>query len=223
MLKFSLPVIIGGSVLAVGATLGTVAVAMPGFAPAPEVTAMSTPTPSDTATGSGTWTAPIDNTQHEVAPGMRAQDLPVGFHAIPFANGVSFTYSGPCIDPGAQLTVWSNVPGMWKSRGDTCRWKKPGEQAWFTTTITWSEDTRNSYCYSPAGAQSAYRGEVFGLVTEWVSIPESYKVCVSGQKPEGAIPAPVATPTAAPVAPAPSPTSTSTSSASPSPTASATP
>lgn len=220
MLKFSLPVIIGGSVLAVGATLGTVAVAMPGFAPPPEVTATSNPAPSDTGTGSGSWTTPVDNTQHEVAPGMRAQDLPAGFNAIPYAGGVSFTYFGPCVDPSAKITVWTNIPGMWQSQGDTCRWKKAGEHAWFTTTLTWGTNTTNAYCSTK---QSAYRAEVFGQFTGWVEMPDAYKTCptvqpyVPGSAPS---PRPVAPASPAPVT---SPSSSTSSSASPTPTGTATP
>ena len=233
MLKFSLPVIIGGSVLAVGATLGTVAVAMPGGAVDPVVAAtdVATPSPVDTGTGTGDWVPLVDQSQREVIPGYRLQDLPAGLTTHVTSTGFYVTYSGPCVSSPADMTMWSNVPAVWKSRGGgACGVGKP---TYRMMSITWSEDTRNSYCYSPLGAQSAYRAEIFGLVSEWVPIPESFKNCVNGQAPEGVIPtpsgvvlAPVAAPTLTPApvpSVAPSVAASPSASASPSPTGSPTP
>jgi len=201
-------------------TVGTVAIAQTvPDQPAPAITETPAPTPDPTQAGTGEWTTPNDGPQNPLFMGMRQQDFPAGLVATVTSSGVAFTYNGPCLDPSAKITVWSNVPGMWKSQGDACRWAKPGAQTRFGSSLTWGEDTRNSYCYSPGGAQSAYRAEVFGLVTEWVPIPEPYKQCINNQAPEGKIyssPTPT-TPTTAPspsVTSSPSPTST----ASPSPT-----
>lgn len=233
MLKFSLPVIIGGSVLAVGATLGTVAVAMPGVVSVePAVVASATPEP--VSTGSGDWTTPNDVSQREFITGYRRQDLPTGLHATVNGNRVIFSYVGPCLDPQAKFTVWSDVPGQWQSQGSGCMHQKVGEMTYMATSYTWDEYTRNAYCYSPLGAKSAYRAEIFGMYSEWVPIPDQYKVCINGQKPEGAVPPPVVTPapvtsptTTAPIAPTPSASSSPSVSApsapSPTPTASAIP
>lgn len=224
MLKFSLPLVIGGSMLAVGATLGTVAVAMPGLAPTPELSASATPEP--TATGSGEWTTPTDPSSREVAPniapGLTHSNIPLGISVFQNASGVVFTYRGPCLAASGYSRVMSNA-GLQQSSGQAAC--TVGKETMRTMSYPWDEYTRNAYCYSPAGAQSAYRFEIFGSVSAWVSIPDAYKVCVNGQRPEGAIPAPVVTP--APVAPAPAPSVTpsvsASTSASPTPTGSATP
>ena len=225
MLKFSLPVLIGGSVLVVGATLGTVAVAAPGnYAPVPEPTYSLDPAPESTPVTPGSDMNPYVNLQREIAPGVRMGDLAAGLSVNITATGATFSYVGPCLDADNAVTVWSNVPGVWKSRSNSSYRCPVGQQTYRYASITWSEDTRNGYCYSPLGAQSAFRAEFFGQFTQWVPIPEAYKVCVNGQAPEGAIPAPVVTP--APVAPAPvssaTPSVSASTSAIPTPTASAT-
>ena len=203
-------------------TVGTVAIAMPGSGqPAPTPTSTPEPTP----TGTGEYTTPNDGSQNPLFYGMKHQDFPAGLVATVTATGVAFTYSGPCLDPGAKITIWSNVPGMWKSRSDACPVAEPGAPTRFGAGLTWSEDTRNSYCYSPGGAQSAYRAEVFGLVTEWIPIPEQYKQCINNQAPEGKIYS-SPTPTTAPspsVTSSPSPTSTPSTTVTPTSSASPTP
>jgi hypothetical protein len=204
MLKFSLPVIIGGAVLAVGATLGTVAVAMPGnYAPVPAPTYSLDPAPESTPVTPGTEMNPYVNLQREIAPGVRVGDLAAGLSVNITATGATFSYVGPCLDADNAVTVWSNVPGMWKSRSNSSYRCPVGQQTYRYASITWSEDTRNGYCSSPLGAQSAFRAEFFGQFTQWVPIPEAYKQCVDGRAPEGAIPGAAVSASAAPVSPAP--------------------
>lgn len=76
-----------------------------------------------------------------------------------------------------------------------------GNPTFAANSFPWDENVRNSYCYSPLGGASAYRAEIFGLVSQWVPIPEEFKVCVNGQAPEGP-PAP-GIPGVPPVSPAP--------------------
>ena len=116
--------------------------------------------------------------QPEVQPVI----TPSTFTATVTDTGVTFSYSGPCLDPQAKLTIWSDLPGVWKSQGSGCLNTAAGQQTNFGVTMTWNEETRNAYCYSPLGPNSAYFAEVFGMTTEWVSIPEQFKTCPQDQQ-----------------------------------------
>jgi hypothetical protein len=123
------------------------------------------------------------------------QDLPLGLAASVRPSGVTFSYVGTCTGDGpgtgASITVWGNN-GQQKSWGSAgyCN----GGLTFASSSMVWGEDTRNSYCYSPLGGASAYRADVFGQFSEWVSIPAEYMQCVNGQAPEGpSAPTPVTT------------------------------
>ena len=89
--------------------------------------------------------------------------------------------------------------------------------------MVWSEDTRNSYFYSPLGGASAYRAEVFGEYSEWVSIPAEYMQCINGQAPEGPLPPNEVSPQTPLASAEPAPTPSASESSSPSPSSSSTP
>ena len=223
MFQFSIPTALGIFAATSAVAVTSVAVAVPAFqVPEPIVataTPSSTPTPSSTAPvtpGVGSPLSAFGN--HDLGNGVMLQDVALGLSANVRPSGVTFSYVGSCTGDGAgagaSMTIWGNN-GQKKSWGSAgyCN----GGLTFASTSLAWNEDTRNSYCYSPLGGSSAYRAEVFGQFSEWVSIPAEYMQCVNGQTPEGpAAPAPLA-----PAEPAPAPSASDSSS--PSPSASATP
>jgi hypothetical protein len=164
---------------------------------------------------------------HDLGNGVTPQDVALGLTANVRSTGVTFVYVGSCTGngagAGAAMTIWGNN-GQQKSSGSAgyCN----GGQTFAATSMIWDEYIRNAYCSSPLGGASAYRAEVFGQFSEWVSIPAEYMQCISGQTPEGppapnqVVPVTPVTPPA-PIEPAPAPTESDTSS--PSPSASETP
>ena len=227
MIHFSLPTALSIFAATSAVAVSSVAVAVPALQ---SDTAPITPTASATPTAVPTQTAtavpvisgesPLSAWQdHDMGNGVMLHDLQLGLHANVTATGVTFSYVGPCVGTPPRVTVWGNN-GQVKSTGGgsaTCD-QYGGGITFVAGGLMWDEDTRNSYCYSPLGAASAYRAEVYGNYSEWVSIPAEYKQCINGQAPEGPLPpgeiAPV-TPEV-PMAPAPSPSGSGLSTPDPS-------
>lgn len=212
MIQFSLPTAFGIFAASSAVAVTSVAVAVPILnteAPqaTPTVTATATPTPTSTAVAGGsTGGSPLSAFgNHDIGNGVMIQDLPMGLSAIQKPSGVTFSYVGTCSGSGpgsgAAVTIWGN-------NGQKKSWGSPswcnGGITFAAYSLVWNEDTRNSYCYSPLGGSSAYRAEVLGQFTEWISIPDEYKQCINGQAPEGPLPPGEVAPVT-PVAPAPSP------------------
>ena len=228
MIQFSIPTALGIFAASSAVAVTSVAVAVPILQTDPVAQPVATATASPTSTPT---TTPVAGTggdsplsawpDHAIGNGVMLHDLPMGMAANVNSTGVTFSYVGPCVNGRASMTVWGNN-GQVKSTGggSSC---EVGKITFVAGGINWGEDTRNSYCYSPLGAASAYRAEVYGVFTDWVSIPAEYKQCINGQAPEGPLPpgeiAPVTPP--APVERAPAPSVSDTSS--PSPSVSATP
>ena len=222
MIQFSLPTALGIFAATSAVAVTSVAVAVPAIqAPEPVIeTAAATPTanPTNTVAPTNGGDSPLSAFgNHDVGNGIMLQDLPLGLAASVRPTGVTFSYVGTCTGSGAgtgaSITVWGNN-GQKKSwgSGGFCN----GGLTFSTTSLVWSEDTRNSYCYSPLGGASAYRAEVFGQFSEWVSIPTEYMQCVNGQTPEGPTPAESA-PSTSPVATDSDPVSPFENSPSPTP------
>lgn len=226
MIQFSIPAAIG----MIGATgalaVASVAVAVPILqadqVAQKETTQTASPTPTPTPTKAAVATTGGDSplsawSNHEIGNGVSLHDLTVGFNVIRTGSGVIFSYVGPCQGVAPSITVWGNN-GQVKMSGGGGACPADGGITFSAKGLTWNEDIRNSYCYSPLGGASAYRAEVYGMYTEWVSIPDEYKQCINGQAPEGPLPpgevSPVTPP--APVETAPAPSSTESSAPSPS-------
>lgn len=219
MIQFSIPTALSIFAATSAVAVTSVAVAVPVFqAPEPvaaSVTPSSTPAPTPTApvtSGGGSPLSAFGN--HDLGNGVMLQDVALGLSANVRPSGVTFSYVGTCTGDGAgsgaAMTIWGNN-GQQKSwgSGGYCN----GGLTFASMSLEWSEDTQNSYCYSPLGGSSAYRAEVFGEFSEWVSIPTEYMQCVNGQAPEGPdTPAPVD-----PSEPAPAPSASDSGSLSPSP------
>lgn len=229
MIQFSIPTALGIFAATSAVAVTSVAVAVPALqAPEPVAatsTPISTPTPTPTApvnSGGGSPLSAFGN--HDLGNGVMLQDVALGLSANVRPSGVTFSYVGSCTGDGAgsgaAMTIWGNN-GQKKSwgSGGFCN----GGLTFSTTSMMWSEDTRNSYCYSPLGGASAYRAEVFGEYSEWVSIPVEYMKCINGQAPEGPLPPGEGTPTTPPALVEPAPTSSSSGSSSPTPSGSSTP
>lgn len=217
MIQFSIPSALGIFAATSAVAVTSVAVAVPALQAPEPIVATATPSPTQTPTSSAPvasgGTSPLSAFgNHDVGNGIMLQDLPLGLAASVRPSGVTFSYVGTCTGDGpgtgASITVWGNN-GQQKSWGSAgyCN----GGLTFASSSMVWGEDTRNSYCYSPLGGASAYRAEVFGQFSEWVSIPAEYMQCVNGQAPEGpSAPAPVST-----EGPIQAPTDTETSSPSP--------
>lgn len=212
MFHISLPASLSIFAATSAVAVSSVAVAVPSLQsqplPTATPTATSTPTPTATQVVTGdSGSAPFGN--HDLGNGVMLKDVAEGLTANVRPTGVTFSYVGPCTGSGdgagAAMTIWGNN-GQKKSWGSAgyCN----NGRTFASTGMVWSEDTRNSYCYSPLGGASAYRAEVFGQFSEWVSIPAEYMQCVNGQAPEGP-PAPVTVPIV-PEQPAPAPSDTTT-------------
>lgn len=143
-----------------------------------------------------------------------------GFNVILGNNGVQFSYVGPCSEIGG-LTVRTNT-GAVITVSPGCTYINPKGLSG-TTGYNWSGNF-DHYCrtINPTsgaafyGGATAIRGEIFNLVTEWIPIPQQYRVCPITQAPvPPAQPAPVPPAPPAPTAPAPSAVSSSTPSAAP--------
>ncbi|MDH6536915.1 hypothetical protein [Aurantimicrobium minutum] len=214
MIQFSIPAALSIFAATSAVAVTSVAVAVPALQPAESIAATSTASPTPTATNS----APAPNgdgspfsglSNHDLGNGVLLQDVATGLTANIRPTGVTFVYKGPCTGSGdgagASMTIWGNN-GQKKSWGSAgyCN----NGQTFGSTGMVWSEDTRNSYCYSPLGGASAYRAEVFGQFSEWVPIPAEYMQCVNGQAPEGPT-APSVVPPVTDPAPAPAPSASS--------------
>lgn len=214
MIQFSIPAALSIFAATSAVAVTSVAVAVPALQqPEPvAATASATPTSTPTVAASNDGSAVNATSDHDLGNGVTLQDVAPGLTANVRSTGVTFVYVGPCTGngsgAGAAMTIWGNN-GQQKSSGSAgyCN----GGQTFGSIGMVWSEDTRNSYCYSPLGGASAYRAEVFGQFSEWVSIPAEYMQCVNGQTPEGPTP-PVQPAPVTPVEPAPAPSETSDSS-----------
>ena len=224
MIQFSISTALGIFAASSAVAVTSVAVAVPALqtsetvAASPTATNAPTPTPTSTAPIAVEGISPLSAFgNHDVGNGIMLQDLPLGLAASIRPTGVTFSYVGTCTGSGpgtgASITIWGNN-GQKKSwgSGGFCN----GGLTFSTTSLVWSEDTRNSYCYSPLGGASAYRAEVFGQFSEWVSIPAEYMQCVNGQTPEGPAPSDSA-PSISPVEPVSDPVAPIESSPSPTP------
>lgn len=193
MIQFSIPTALSIFAASSAVAVTSVAVAVPSMQPAeptvvaPTSSAVATPSPTSSAPASQVSDSPLSAFgNHEVGNGIMLQDLPLGLAANVRPSGVTFSYVGTCTGDGpgtgASITVLGNN-GQQKSWGSAgyCN----GGITFASMGMVWSEDTRNSYCYSPLGGASAYRAEVFGQFSEWVSIPAEYMQCVNNQAPEG--------------------------------------
>lgn len=218
MIQFSIPTALSIFAASSAVAVTSVAVAVPALQPAVEVNTTSTPTATQTATPTATAApAPVGGSplsawgNHEVGNGVMLHDLAMGLTAHVNSSGVTFSYVGPCQFKGSPFEIYGNNGLQKSSSSDVCGGALQGEMSFNTMSLTWNEDIRNSYCYSPQGGASAYRAEVFGMATEWIPIPAEYMQCVNGQVPEGpAAPAPIV-----PAEPAPAPSPSDSSSPSP--------
>ena len=236
MFYASLPSLVTGLFVVGGITAGTATMALPALNAAPEesisastptATPTSTPTPTSPPASGNTSQLPWDN--NEVGNGVMLHDLPQGLTATVNSRGVVFSYIGPCMGGPPTMTIRGDNGRVYSTGGSPeCH----GNPTFAANSFPWDENVRNSYCYSPLGGASAYRAEIFGLASQWVPIPEEFKVCINGQAPEGPsapgipgvtpeAPAPPASEVPAPPAqepaPAPSESSPGTSSQAPTP------
>lgn len=232
MIQFSITSAL--SVLAVTSAVAvtSVAVAVPALQPTEAINAVSSPTatttpsPTVTPTPGGNNDSPLaEYPDHTVMGGMSIHDLPMGFTTHILSTGVFFSYVGECIGDRPIMTIWGNNGQIKSSGGGYCDSFRPGQIMFAGAGLTWNEETRNSYCYSPLGGASAYRAEIYGMSSEWIPIPEEFKQCVDGRAPEGPPPPGEVAPVAPsfPTEPAPSPSSSDSSSPSPVPSPSNSP
>ena len=197
MIYSSIPTIITSLFVVGGITAGTATVALPALnSPPSEPMGISSPvaTPSTTSTPTApnspgnTSQLPWEN--NEVGNGVMLHDLPQGLTATVNSRGVVFSYIGPCMGGPPTMTIRGDNGQVYSTGGSPeCH----GNPTFAANSLPWDEYTRNAYCYSPLGGASAYRAEMFGLFSQWVPIPEEFKVCINGQAPEGP-PAPEVTP-----------------------------
>lgn len=236
MFYSALPSLITGLFVVGGITAGTATMALPALNATPEesisastpaVTPTTTPTPTDPPAEGNTSHLPWEN--NEVGNGVMLHDLPQGLTATVNSRGVVFSYIGPCMGGPPTMTIRGDNGRVYSTGGSPeCH----GNPTFAANSLPWDEYTRNAYCYAPLGGASAYRAEMFGLFSQWVPIPEEFRVCINGQAPEGppapgipgvtpeapAPPAPEApTPPAQEPAPAPSESSPGTSTPVPTP------
>ena len=121
-----------------------------------------------------------------------------GFNVISGPSGIQFSYLGPCLQIGGLSVVTNNGKTVTTSPGCT-RINPKGLSG--ATMFNWDGNFSN-FCHSAAagsrifGGATAVRAEIFGLVSQWVDIPQNYLVCPGGSEP-------VPVPPAAPVAPEP--------------------
>lgn len=193
MIHLSIPTALGLFAATSAVAVTSVSVAVPYLQPI-EPTAVATssaPTPTPTPTETSPVVQGGDSPlsafgNHDVGNGVMLSELPLGLSALSRPTGATFSYVGTCTGSGpgsgASMTIWGNN-GQKKSWGSAgyCN----GGMTFATVGLVWSEDTRNSYCYSPLGGASAYRAEVFGQFSEWISIPAEYMQCINGKAPEG--------------------------------------
>lgn len=230
MIQFSIPTALSIFAATSAVAVTSVAVAVPALQSTevitvvPSPTATATPTPSATPIPGGNSDSPLaEYPDHIVMGGISIHDLPMGFSTHVLPTGVFFSYVGECHGDRPIMKIWGNNGQIKSNGGGYCDSFRPGQIMFAGAGLTWNEDTRNSYCYSPLGGASAYRAEIYGMTSEWIPIPEEFKQCIDGRAPEGPLPpgevAPVAPP--APVEPATAPSASESSS--PSPSVSATP
>lgn len=205
MIYSSLPTIITSLFVVGGITAGTTTMAMSAVnselsesisLATPIATPMPTITPSVAPDTGNTSQLPWENS--EVGNGVMLHDLPQGLTATVNSRGVVFSYIGPCMGGPPTMTIRGDNGQVYSAGGSPeCH----GNPTFAANSLPWDEYTRNAYCYAPLGGASAYRAEMFGLFSQWVPIPEEFKVCINGQAPEGP-PAP-GIPPVTPEAPAP--------------------
>jgi hypothetical protein len=120
--------------------------------------------------------SPLPN--HEIAPGLNAQQLQPGITANITTNGITFAYVGKCVNNNITVNVWGNN-GLQSSNTSHCTQRKPSDTFFNSTGWTWNENTRHTFC--TLGVY-AYRGEAYGNYTQWIEIPNEYKQCETPQQ-----------------------------------------
>lgn len=149
-----------------------------------------------------------DMQNSDIGGGNKLHDVKRGLHASGQAGGVLFSYVGPCQGSGVTFRVRGNNNQLLSNSHTPCTSNEIFTSNW----VPWDTNTKNWFCNSPAPA-TAYRAEVYGLVTEWVPTPV---FDCGGSATTPAPPAPTASPTPpAPTAPAPAPAPTPTPTPSP--------
>lgn len=233
MFQFSIPAALSILAATSAVAVTSVAVAVPALQQTEEISATASPTATATQTPISTPTpgengdSPLaEYPEHIVMGGISIHDLPMGFSTHVLSTGVFFSYVGECHGDRPIMKIWGNNGQIKSNGGGYCDSFRPGQIMFAGAGLTWNEDTRNSYCYSPLGGASAYRAEIYGMTSEWIPIPEEFKQCIDGRAPEGPLPPGEVAPIApiepvAPLEPAPAPSPSDSSS--PSPTESATP
>lgn len=235
MIQFSIPTALSIFAATSAVAVTSVAVAVPALQPDEVLRSTATPVTSATSTPTAT-SVPVPEVNsdsplaefpdHIVMGGISIHDLPMGFSTHVLPTGVYFSYVGECHGDRPIMKIWGNNGQIKSNGGGYCDSFRPGQIMFAGAGLTWNEDTRNSYCYSPIGAASAYRAEIYGMTSEWIPIPDEFKQCVDGQEPWGPLPPgeqPPAPPVVAPL-PEPSPSSTQvTPESTPNPTVSPAP
>lgn len=208
-------------IVAVGAIVGLVlfsgvgvTVAATGvFRPQPPTTPVETvPAPQPVASQTYDYGQMSQSvTEGDADAGLNQIRPKPGFNVVVGSNGVQFSYVGPCSEIGG-LTVRTNT-GAVVTVSPGCTYLNPKGLSG-ATGFNWSGNF-DHYCrtINPAsgaafyGGATAIRGEIFSLTTEWISIPQQYRVCpVSQQPPAFTQPAqPAPPPVSSPPAVAPSP------------------
>lgn len=216
MIQFSIPTALSIFAATSAVAVTSVAVAVPALQSTEVIsvvaspTATATPTPSATPISGGNSDSPLaEYPEHIVMGGISIHDLPMGFSTHVLPTGVFFSYVGECHGDRPIMKIWGNNGQIKSNGGGYCDSFRPGQIMFAGAGLTWNEETRNSYCYSPLGGASAYRAEIYGMSSEWIPIPEEFKQCVDGRAPEGPPPPGEVAPVAPsfPTEPAPSPSS----------------
>lgn len=229
MIQFSIPAALSVFAATSAVAVTSVAVALPALQPTEVISATASPTvtvsPTPTPTAvSGGGDSPLSAyPDHVLMGGVHLHDLQMGFTTHVMSSGVLFTYVGECVGDRPIFTIWGNNGQIKSTGGGYCQAFTSGQVMYAGTGLTWNEDTRNSYCYSPLGGASAYRAEIYGMYSEWVPIPEEFKQCVNEQAPEGPLPPGEVAPFTPPVPAEPAPAPSSSDSSSPTPSVSSTP
>jgi len=211
MFSLSFPTVVTSLVVAGGITAGTVSVALPAINQINSESIIATsPSPSPTPTGFATGapnegqdSSPDDLSAQDinsaVAPGLKTSNLPMGSNVVYNSIGVVFTFRGTCTDPAGMIRVVSNTGSIQSSGGAPCT---VGKETFGAISLNWDVYTTNAYCYSVnKPGSSAYRLEAHGLISQWASIPEEFKVCETNAPP----PPPPSAPETPAIAPAPQP------------------
>jgi hypothetical protein len=118
---------------------------------------------------------------HEITPGLNAQQLQPGITANITTNGITFAYVGKCVNNNTKVNVWGNNGSIQTSNTSYCTQQNPSNTFFNSIGWTWSENTRHTFCTLGV---SAYRGEAYGNYTQWIEIPNEYKQCETPQQTE---------------------------------------